>query len=113
MACERALKKEAQTALPARLRELARQHKYRYGKVRIKKLTSRWGSCSAKNDISLSYFLVQLPAEFIDYVILHELVHTKYLNHGPDFWSAFTNALPSARRLQKQIKAYHPRVEPA
>ena len=111
-ACERALKKEAQTILPPQLKEHSRRHGYRYGKVRIKKLTSRWGSCSAKNDISLSYFLVQLPAELIDYVILHELIHTKYLNHGPDFWAAFTRALPPARRLQKQIRAYHPRVEP-
>jgi len=111
-ACERALKIEAKTVLPPRLKEQARRHGYRYGKVRVKKLTSRWGSCSAQNDISLSYFLIQLPAELIDYVILHELIHTRYLNHGPDFWAAFTKALPAARRLQKQIRTYHPRVEP-
>lgn len=112
-ACERALKIEAQELLPNRLKEHASRHGYSYGKVRIRKLTSRWGSCTNRRDITLSYLLVQLPPELIDYVILHELIHTRHLNHGQDFWGAFTKALPNARALQKRIRSYHPRVEPA
>jgi len=107
-ACERALKLEAEAILPKRLSVLAEQHGYRYRKVRVRKLTSRWGSCSSKNDISLSYFLIQLPWELIDYVIIHELVHTKHLNHGSDFWQAFEKALPATRTRRKQLKNHQP-----
>ena len=55
---------------------------------------------------------MQLPWELIDYVILHELVHTKHLNHSPEFWRALEELSPGARALQKKIKSHKPRVEP-
>ena len=112
-ACERALKIEAQALLPNRLSAIANQYSYGYRKLRIRKLTSRWGSCSNRQDITLSFFLVQLPWELIDYVILHELVHTKHLNHGRSYWQTFEQVMPNARYLRKQIKFYQPRVTPA
>lgn len=111
LACERALLKEGKTLLARRLAVLAQRHGYSYKAVRIRKLTSRWGSCSSNQVINLSYFLIQLPWPLIDYVLMHELVHTKYLNHGQDFKKALLKALPDARHLQKDIKAYNPRVE--
>ena len=110
-ASERALKQEAKTLLPQRLDQLATKNGFSYKDVHIKKLTSRWGSCSATGSISISYYLVQLPWPLIDYVLLHELVHTKHLNHGADFWARFELALPGAKNLRKQIKAHKPRVE--
>jgi predicted metal-dependent hydrolase len=110
-ASEKALKQEAMTLLPQRLDVLAKRYGYQYNSVRVRKLTSRWGSCSSTKNITLSYFLMQLPWKFIDYVLLHELIHTKYLHHGADFWSAFKSALPDARGLQKEIKVYKPRIE--
>jgi predicted metal-dependent hydrolase len=110
-ASEKALKMEANKLLPQRLRQLAEKHEFDYHGLNIRKLTARWGSCSSSGVITLSYFLIQLPWEFIDYVILHELTHTKYLNHGRNFWVEFNKALPDARNLQKQIKSYKPRVE--
>jgi len=110
-ASEKALKQEAETLLPVRLQELAQKHSYTFKSVKIKKLTSRWGSCSSHKEITLSYYLMQLPWRLIDYVLVHELVHTKNMNHGGGFWQDFTDALPNVRQLQKEIRTYSPRLE--
>ena len=107
-ASERALKKEAQTLLPQRLEKLARQHGFKYSSIRIKKLISRWGSCTSQKDITLNYFLMQLPWPLVDYVILHELVHTRHLNHSASFWQEFERIYPEAKKFRKQIREYRP-----
>lgn len=111
LASEKALLQESKILLPQRLSVLATKFGYSYNEVKIKKLLSRWGSCSSDKVISLSYYLIQLPWPLIDYVLLHELVHTRHLNHGAVFWRELKTALPNARNLQKEIKAYNPRVE--
>ena len=111
-ASERALYNEAKVILPQRLKSLGALHSYSYKELKIRKLTTRWGSCSSHNVITLSYYLMQLPWELIDYVMLHELMHTKYLNHSPEFWQALEELVPSAKALQKTIRSYKPRVEP-
>ncbi len=111
-AAEKALNTEAKVILPQRIKSLSALHNYPYKELKIRKLTSRWGSCSSHNVITLSYYLMQLPWELIDYVILHELVHTKHLNHSPEFWRALEELSPGARALQKKIKSHKPRVEP-
>ena len=70
----------------------------------------RWGSCSSDQMITLSYFLMQLPWDLIDYVILHELAHTKHLNHGPGFWSELEALCPDARARRKSIKEFRPAI---
>lgn len=112
-AAERALKQEAEIILPKRLKLLSNQHGISYGSLRIRKMTSRWGSCSSKKNISLSYYLVQLPDELVDYVLLHELAHTIHHNHGKQFWAFMDEKLPDAKRLKKDIKTHRPRVEPS
>jgi len=111
-ACERALSAEAKTILPHRIKSLSSLHGYPYKELKIRKLTSRWGSCSSQRVITLSYFLMQLPWELIDYVILHELVHTRHLNHSLGFWRALEKLVPGARALQKEIRAHKPRIQP-
>lgn len=111
-ACERALRNEAEHLLPQRIKVLAQHNGFTYKTVKIRKLTSRWGSCSQDKTISLSYYLMQLPWRLIDYVLLHELAHTENLNHGPNFWRTFERALPEARALRKDIRAHKPRLEP-
>lgn len=112
-ASERALKYQAQLVLPEQLALLAKKYSFRYRDVRIRKLTSRWGSCSSDNVITLSYFLVQLPQALIDYVILHELNHTQHLHHGADFWDSLDKIVPDSKQLRKRLKMYQPRVIPA
>jgi predicted metal-dependent hydrolase len=112
-ACERALKQEAESLLPERLAELAQRHDYQFASLKIKKLTSRWGSCSERDDISLSFYLIQQPWELIDYVLLHELVHTVHKHHQTGFWAELERVCPGAKQLRKQLRQNHPRLEPS
>jgi predicted metal-dependent hydrolase len=112
LACERALKKDAENLLPIRLRQLAIANGFEYESLRIKRLRSRWGSCSSQKEITLNYYLVQLPWPLIDYVILHELAHTRHLHHGPDFWQAMRSLLPDVKQLRKDIKQHRPALAP-
>jgi predicted metal-dependent hydrolase len=105
---ERALKLEASKLLPQRLAKLASERGYKFRRVVIKKMVSRWGSCSSHSVIALNYFLMQLPWEMIDYVLIHELVHTKHLNHSPAFWDEFEKAYPGAKQARHQIKQFRP-----
>lgn len=104
----RALKKEATQLLPQRLEFLARQHGFEYRSVTIKRLKSRWGSCNEHKDIVLNCFLMQLPWHLIDYVLLHELTHTRILRHGEPFWSQLGKYLPDLALRRKEIKQYQP-----
>ncbi|MFQ5603129.1 MAG: M48 family metallopeptidase [bacterium] len=97
---------EAKNYLPARLNYWAKKFNLPYNKVTIRKQTSRWGSCSSKNNINLNLHLMRLPDRLIDYVLLHELVHTKIKNHGPAFWRKLTELCPNAKKLNKALNNY-------
>lgn len=80
------LRIEAKRVLPAKTAQFARQHGLTYQSVKIGSSRGRWGSCSTKKDINYSLFLMLLPEQLIDYVVLHELAHTVEMNHGDKFW---------------------------
>lgn len=107
----RALRAQAERLLPQRLAGLAETHGFRYSGVRIKRLRSRWGSCDQDGMIALSLFLMQLPWEYIDYVLLHELVHTRVMRHGPDFWQAMTELEPRAKELRRRLRSWQPALD--
>jgi len=112
-ACERALRLDSEKLLSIRLNQLAAKHGFEYRGFRVKRLASRWGSCSSDGTITLNYFLIQLPWDLIDYVIIHELAHTRHLNHSSEFWGAVERIIPNAKHLRKQIKQYRPVLNPA
>ncbi len=111
-ACEAALIKEAKLVLPKRLSDIAHAHGFKYKKVAVKKMSSRWGSCSSKANINLNSYLMQLPWELIDYVLLHELAHTKVPNHSVEFWNLVSKKMPKYRQLRKRIGTYSPSIMP-
>ncbi len=86
---------------------LAGQHGFRYNKIFIRNQRTRWGSCSARNNISLNSKLMQLPDELIDYVILHELLHLRIKNHRRDFWEELSFLAKDAKALSARVKSYH------
>jgi predicted metal-dependent hydrolase len=106
--CIRALQQEAQALLPQRLKALAQQHGFSYRSVHTRNLKSRWGSCNQENYIGLNIFLMQLPWKLIDYVLLHELVHTRVHNHSAEFWNELEKHSPGARQLRRETNSYHP-----
>ncbi len=95
---------EAHAHLPGRVRELAERHGFSYGRLFIKDLRSRWGSCSVVNNINLALQLMRLPDELVDYVILHELVHTRVKNHGASFWRLLDQVSGDAKGLDKRLR---------
>lgn len=109
-ACIRALRVQAEQLLPQRLATLAEKHGFSYKDVVIKQLKSRWGSCDQDKHIVLNLFLMQLPWELIDYVLLHELTHTKYMHHGPDFWRQMKQLTPYATERRRSMKRYSPSI---
>ncbi len=108
---EEGLRGEAKAFLPGRLAWLASQHGFKHNNVVIKKLKSRWGSCSVVNNINLNLHLMRLPDELIDYVLLHELCHTVEKNHGRSFWRLLDKVtLNRARELDRKMKEHQTRI---
>lgn len=108
----RAMRLEAAKLLPVRLKQLADKGGFTYTSVNVKQLTGRWGSCDTHRKITLNLFLMQLPWYLIDYVLVHELVHTKHLNHSADFWAEFLRHEPRAKLYRTQIKTHKPMLNP-
>ncbi len=100
------LKQQALGYLPRRTLLLAEKHGFSFRRVSVRKSRTRWGSCSSVNNINLSIYLMRLPLHLIDYVILHELVHTIHKNHSPAFWSMLDGLTGNAKELAKEIRRY-------
>lgn len=91
-----------------RCKELAQIHQFQVGNISLRRQKTIWGSCSGRNNISLNSNLAFLKDELIDYVILHELIHTKVKNHSYRFWKELQKVLPDAIKLNKELRAYRP-----
>ena len=99
-------RKKARQILKERLAQLADRYGFTYGRVRIANQRSRWGSCSGRDTISLNVQLLRLPDELRDYVILHELVHTRIKSHGPAFWRELDRYVGDSASLRKRLHSY-------
>ena len=72
--------------------------------VKITAARTRYGSCSARNSICFSCFLMDCPEEAIDLVVVHELVHIRYKNHGPQFYQLLADVLPDWKERKKLLR---------
>lgn len=103
----RAMKRSAEEFLPPLLRFWAEKYGMSYKKVRITGAKSRWGSCTSRGVISLSCYLMLLPVHLMDYVMLHELAHTKEMNHGPEFWKLLDSMTEgNSHQLRTQLRKF-------
>ncbi|MBN1360858.1 MAG: DUF45 domain-containing protein [Sedimentisphaerales bacterium] len=98
----------ASKLLSARLKELATAHGFTYNQVFVKSQKTLWGSCSSRNNINLNVNLVRLPDELRDYVLVHELVHTRHRHHGPAFWKALDAIVGDSKALRRKLRRYRP-----
>ena len=103
------LRRRAKEEFLPRLRYLSERFDLPFGKLTITSARTRFGSCSPKNNIALSYFLASYPQEAIDYVMLHELCHTKEHNHSKSFYGLLEKNMPNWKERQKLLA--HPMPE--
>lgn len=104
------LRTQAKAYLPHRISYLAQKYGFSYGRLRFSHASSRWGSCSSEKTISLNITLMNLDHELIDYVIIHELCHTRVMNHSTDFWDQVKQILPNYKNLIKKLRNHSPLI---
>ena len=104
---EAELRQKAKSLLPVWLAKLAGLYGFTYSCVKIRKSRSRWGSCSSKKIINLSFYVMLLPEHLIEYVLLHELCHTVQMNHSPAFWALLDKCTQNrAKEFRREIRKY-------
>ena len=101
---QRELLARAKKELPPRLLALAAQHGLRVARVSIRNQRWRWGSCSRKGHICLNWRLVTMPEHVRDYVLIHELMHLKRMDHSPKFWKLVAEACPGYQEARRWLR---------
>ena len=96
-AIEVTLKQECKVYIPKLVEKIAKENGFEYGKLGFRASTTRWGSCSNKKNLSFNVHLMRLPEHLIEYIVVHELVHTEFMNHQKEFWDRVLSILPNAR----------------
>jgi predicted metal-dependent hydrolase len=104
-ATARELLARAKKELPPRLLELAARHGVAVARVTIRNQRWRWGSCSRSGHICLNWRLVTMPEEVRDYVLIHELMHLKRMDHSPRFWKLVAEACPGYQDARRWLRA--------
>lgn len=101
------LRRAAKADLPGRVERLSRETGLRYAGLTIRAARTKWGSCSGRNTLSLSLFLMTLPERLRDYVIIHELCHTVHHDHSPRF-HALVDRLTGGneKALARELRAF-------
>lgn len=98
------LQRKARAELAPWLQKLSQRCDLAYSRVSVRGQTSRWGSCSSKQSISLNYKLLFLPSDLVDYVLIHELCHTVHMNHSPTYWQLVERYYPECDRAKADLK---------
>ena len=96
----------AKKELPARLLELAARHSLTVSRVSIRNQRWRWGSCSRSGHICLNWRLVTMPEDVRDYVLIHELMHLKRMDHSPKFWKLVADACPPYKEARAWLRRH-------
>lgn len=100
------LRQRALEYIPKRVEDFSSEYEFNYNTVKIKKLTSRWGSCSSKKNLSFNLKLMYFNYEVIDYVIVHELCHLKEMNHSKKFWNLVEEIIPNYKDYRKELNIF-------
>lgn len=98
------LAKQALDVIPKRVAYFAPMLGVTYGRITIRNQKTRWGSCSGKGNLNFNCLLMLTPPEIIDYVVVHELAHRKYMNHSPQFWAEVGRILPDYQVRRKWLR---------
>lgn len=100
------LKENAKRIFTQVANEQAVRMRTEYKSLSINSAKGRWGSCSYQNALHFSFRLLYVPKEIIEYVVVHELAHTKYKNHSPLFWAEVQKYIPDWKEKRKWLKRH-------
>jgi predicted metal-dependent hydrolase len=89
-----------------RVSELAQKHDLTYNRITVRGQKTRWGSCSARKNLSFNWKLMKAPHFVIDYIIIHELAHTRHLNHSKSYWRNVQNIMPDYQKSEEWLKKF-------
>ena len=103
-----ALREQARRELPARLMELAALHGLAVTRVSVRNQRSRWGSCGRDGHICLNWRLLLMPSVVRDYVLVHELMHLRRMDHSPGYWRLVADACPDYRSARDWLRRFGP-----
>ncbi len=98
------LQQRARQTLPAWLQQVSEELNLSFARVQIRGQKTRWGSCSSRGTISLNRNLLLLPAMTVRYLLIHELCHTRYMNHSPGFWQLVADCMPDYRQHERILR---------
>lgn len=102
------MRSEAKRQLPQRVELLARHFGFSYGRITIRSSRSKWACCTSRNNLSLSLYMMMLPEHLRDFILLHELCHTRHHNHSKEFHALLDSCLGGREReLISELKKYH------
>ncbi|MDQ5911962.1 MAG: hypothetical protein QG568_175 [Patescibacteria group bacterium] len=101
---EKELKAKTLAIVLERLAHFNQFYNFSYKNVRVKKVSTRWGSCSRRGNLNFSHKLALLRSEEIDYVVVHELCHLVEFNHGPEFWKLIEQTIPNYMQIRKGMR---------
>ncbi len=94
----------SKTIIPKQVQHYASLFNFNYKQIKITSAISRWGSCSYNNNLNFTYKLIMCPIEVINYIVVHELCHTKEKNHSQKFWHRVEEILPNYKTQEKWLK---------
>lgn len=100
-------KARAKKIITERVKHFAQLHGFIFKRISIKNTSSRWGSCSTKENLNFNYKLIFLSEDLRDYVVVHELCHLRHHNHSAQFWREVSHILPDYRVRERELKKYH------
>lgn len=96
----------AQKHLTKRIKELSVKMKFPFNKLFIRESKTKWGNCSGDKNISLNWKLIKAPEYVIDYIIIHELLHTVVMSHTNKFWTLLKSYYPNYKEAIKWLEKY-------
>src|SRR5215211_596298 len=110
MEFERWYRARAREVLVERIHYFATEYGFKFQGIKINSARTRWGSCSAKGSLNFSWRLIMAPMESVDYVVVHELVHTQIHNHSKRFWIKVESIMPDYKARRMWLKKHGPEL---
>lgn len=104
---ERFFKQQAEAIILPKVNFFSELTQLEPNTIKIRQYSARWGSCNSKGGLSFNYLMMMLPESVIDYIVVHELCHLRFLNHSKDFWQLVNNYFPQYLQAKAWLKEHH------